>query len=568
MMIDLNTNNYRQNAELLLRGIWYAELPDLLDIDEMVSALDSIFAKINLQSIQSYKQEEDNFISDWKNIVSPKHIRSPGVEAACFFEFKKNKSLREMQIPHLLHYISFMYNTLLEFSTLFEQLYINPTNAQYIKNSNSYLVFEEGFLLHTYDDEEDWAVAGTFITKNNKINSSSILEENKRRMLAAEADYLYSLKLDIESFFPNLYTHNFEKMALKSPFIHIGVDARYFHFLDQFHQRINNNQTKGIPAGTFSSHVAAELCMLAVDEEIRSFLASRPERIGYIRYVDDLTFFSDSESELTALYPAVQSILNQYRLRINGNKTETIHSVYATQPSYVLELEQEFPTLKTIDDPSEWQLSDLFMFKKYVSNCLYERRTSQLRALLGLLLRKIESEKLKINVILEELFFYLFKLVFEENTLTGYIYRLLDVLLMTSTNKEALINALQSKQKKIDAEYPDTLLQIWHYYVLFKHSSETQKNVLIDYFSTHRCNPLVATALVRSGKETNKKLFRLIRDQYIQESGSSQWQAEIMYSKWWLPLFKIARYDPHDYDHFMKSSNFPELLKLFPLHAE
>lgn len=69
----------------------------------------------------------------------------------------------------------------------------------------------------------------------------------------------------------------------------MGLNKRYFTFLDQFHQRVNNNQTKGIPAGVFSSHIAAELCMLCVDEEIRRYIADRP--IGYIRYVDDLTFF-------------------------------------------------------------------------------------------------------------------------------------------------------------------------------------------------------------------------------------------------------------------------------------
>ena len=64
------------------------------------------------------------------------------------------------------------------------------------------------------------------------------------------------------------------------------------------------------------------------------------------------------------------------------------------------------------------------------------------------------------------------------------------------------------------------------------------------------------------------ELYKIIRDAYKQESGSAQWQSEIMYSKWWLPLFKISRYDSHDYDHFMKSNNFPQLLRIFPAHSE
>ena len=72
--------------------------------------------------------------------------------------------------------------------------------------------------------------------------------------------------------------------------------------------------------------------------------------------------------------------------------------------------------------------------------------------------------------------------------------------------------------------------------------------------------------MVIPGKGKNKELFRLIRDHYIQESSSSQWKSEIMFSKWWLPLFKIARYDSHNYDQFMKSNNFPDILRQFSPH--
>ncbi len=567
-MIDLNLLNHRENARLLLKGLWYAELPDLLDIDELPSDLDVIFSEINQHCVREFQQDTDDFITDWRYITSPPYIRSPGVEALSFFDFKKNKSLREMQIPHLLHYIAFIYNTLSVFSELFEALYIDSANHHFVENSNSYLVFEDAFLLYSYDGEEDWAVTGTFTTKNNKINSSAILTENKRRMLAAEADFLYSLKMDIESFFPNLYTHNFEKMANKPPFSSLGADPRYFRFLDCFHQRINNNQTKGIPAGTFSSHIAAELCMLAVDNEIRQFLNTRPNPVGYVRYVDDLTFFSDSESDLAALFPAIQSILNQYRLRINGNKTEALHSVYTSQPVYLSELYREFPKLEPSGSPQKLELADFFTLKKYMARCIQEGRIPQLRTLVTLLTRRISGEALLTPDVTDFLFFLLLKMVFEDVTLVSHVYRLLDILLEKAANREPYLSALLRKQEKIDTEYPDTILQIWHHYILFKHSPNPQKAAMVSALAHGHCNPLVAAAMVVPGKGKNKELFRIIRDRYIQESGSTQWQAEIMFSKWWLPLFKIARYDSHDYDHFMKSSNFPTILRQFSPHIE
>lgn len=562
-MVDLNHLNYRENARLLLKGLWYAELPDLLDIDELADSLDSIFDEINLHHVREFQQDTDDFITDWRYITSPPYIRLPGVEALSYFDFKKNKSLREMQIPNLLHYLAFMYNTLSLFSPLFEELYVDPANHHFVANSNSYLVFEDAFLLYSYEGDEDWAVAGTFTTKNNKINSSAVLSENKRRMLAAEADYLYSLKMDIESFFPNLYTHNFEKMAAKPPFSTLGADLRYFRFLDHFHQRINNNQTKGIPAGTFSSHIAAELCMLAVDEEIRQMLASLPHPVGYVRYVDDLTFFSDAESDLAALFPAVQGILNQYRLRINGNKTESLHSVHTSQPAYLSELYQEFPKLQFSGTAQSLDLADFFALKKYMSCCIRDGRISQLRALLSLLVRQISENHLLVSDIADFLFFLLLKMVFEDVTLSSHTYRLLDVLLEKATDRGPYLDALRRKQGKVDTEYPDIILQVWHYYVLFKYSSSAHRASMVSALAQGHCHPLVAAAMVIPGKGKNKELFRLIRDHYIQESSSSQWKSEIMFSKWWLPLFKIARYDSHNYDKFMKSNNFPDILRQF-----
>ena len=473
-----------------------------------------------------------------------------------------------MQIPHLLYYISFMYNTLLNFDSLFETLYIDPSNAQIVANSNSYLVFEDEFVLHSYDGDEEFVLAGIFTTKNNKINSSAAFAENKRRFLAAEADYLYSLKMDIESFFPNLYTHNFEKMATKEPFSRLGADFRYFQFLDHFHQRVNNNQTKGIPAGIFSSHIAAELCMLCVDEEIRAYLEKRENPIGYIRYVDDLSFFSDSESELAELYPAIQSILNQYRLRVNGNKTETVHAAFASQATYLAEIEKELPMLRPAEAPQTVTLSDFFLLKRYMGTCLKDGRSSQLRALLTLLLKRIQTNKLCIDAVFDEFFYFLLKVVFEDTALVSNVYRLLDFMLDKATASEPLLNALQRKRFKVDAEYPDTVLQIWHYYVLFRHSDDADRAAMIAELKGKRFNPLVAAAMVLPGKGKNKELYKMIRDSYMQEAGASQWQAGIMNSKWWLPLFKIARYDSHDYDHFMKSNNFPKLFRIFPEHTE
>ena len=527
-MVDLNAENYRKNAELLLEGIWYSGLPDLLDINELMRGIDTVFSMINNGKVREFSQESDGFIVGWNHISSPPYIRSPGVEALTYFDFKKNNSLREMQIPNLLHYISFMYNTLTVFDPLFKKLYLLNEYSKYIENSNSYLVFADLFEIYNYDELVDLGIGGTFTTKNNKANSSAALSENKRRMLDAENAYLYSLKMDIESFFPSLYTHNFEKMGNRLPFSNLSCDLRYYTFLDAFHQRINNNQTKGIPAGVFSSHIAAELCMLCVDEEIRQHIKRGKHDVGFIRYVDDIVFFSDSESALKALFPTVQSILNNFRLRINGNKTEAIHSVLSIQPSYITELERLFPALDSNNETSqELTLPMFFEFRKYIGDCLSTGRSSQVRTMLSIMFKRISDNQLKTPDIDDQLFFFFLRLVFEDHTLVSHVFRLLDLLLSNSEGKSKMLCALEKKRSIIDTEYPDTTLQIWYYYILFRHSGDTSRSSLINSLQGKKYNPLVIASMVLPGKKNNLKLFSYIRDTYVTESGSQQWKNEI-----------------------------------------
>ena len=61
----------------------------------------------------------------------------------------------------------------------------------------------------------------------------------------------------------------------------------------------------------------------------------------------------------------------------------------------------------------------------------------------------------------------------------------------------------------------------------------------------------------------NKTIYNYIKDIYKEESNSDNWKSEIIYSKWWLPLFRIKQCDEYNYDGFMKSSCMPEIFARF-----
>lgn len=557
-MIDFFADNVSMNAEILLEGMFYSQLPMILDDSVLKDHIVEVLMKMADEEY-TYFSYKDGFIKDYKNIVPPEYIRGNGAESITYYEFKKNTALREMQIPNLLHYCSFIYNTLFVFEELFAPLYLEPDNEEYVENSNSYVVIGNSFVVSSGYNEWDELEEGVFTTENNKIQNHATFGENRRRYDRRQEAYLYSAKLDIESFFPNMYTHYFEKIAGYEPYQSLGVNKDYFVFLDNFHQRINNNQTKGIPAGVFSSHIAAELCMLCVDYLIRQEIADKA--IAYIRYVDDMTFFSDSRQELEQASAAVQRILNQFRLRVNGNKTEFCSNAKVLEHKANLRLVYEHLPFLNAEDTYELTSDDFQCFKEYMQELLKVENVSQMKTILTLFLRSLGEGKLMFTDLEYSWFCYLYMLAFENVNLVCHVYRVLDKMLDEVDEQEEYLDILQKKTKRINELYKDTLFQIWHYYVLTRHLEVRQHmECMEEYFQEEGANPIIACWFVRSGNNKNQKLMKYIIDIFKDETGEANWKPKIMFSRWWLPLLKIKMKDSHNYYKFMDSENFPNIL--------
>lgn len=227
-MINIHDEIIKKNINLLWDGFWYAELPPILDIDSIRDNLSHVIELIEKDDVEDFKLMENGAIELFKNVTPPGYIYNDGIEPITFFEFKNNCALREMQIPNLKYYIAFVYNTISVYEELFLKLYNDEEMRAYVRHSNSYLLFHELFDIYIdYYGEIEEIEGETFAVNNNKITGHLTYNENNIRYLESQGSKLYTVKIDIESFFPNVYTHYLAIISMRYIKLFLLVKATY-----------------------------------------------------------------------------------------------------------------------------------------------------------------------------------------------------------------------------------------------------------------------------------------------------------------------------------------------------
>ncbi len=572
-MTDSGIND--TNIQLLTEGYWYEELPPIIDIEKLKESVKKVFNKIADGNYdKEFEKSDSGYITKFKSVTPPKYIFNDGMEPITYFEFKSNNALREMQIPNIKYYMSFIYNTITSYDELYKKLYTDDSLSRYVAFSNSYLMFDEMFLVHRdYDGMEELVSEGIFAVKNHKRTGQLSYERNNKRYLSAQGSKLYAVKVDIESFFPNVYTHYLSKIKDFEPFKSHFDTNEYFDFLDYYNMKTNNNQTKGIAAGVFSSTVSAELLMLCVDNEINEVLG---EDVEYLRYVDDMTFFSDSLEAIYAKIPLVQQVLNRYRLRINNNKTEEQKSIYTGTHVDIYEIKKQFPCFFFEEDKKRTLNKDLFYnMKSFIAKKYEEQKISEIKAFVKMLGTAIEKQTLilyeddEINGFEVYISAYMLQLACTEPVLASRCYRVIQALLdktkeekVESYNK--IIEQLQLKTKYINVSHHDSLLQIWHYYIISRYVEDISIKDITSSFNDVDINPLIVSCFIKEGDGLNKEVVKYIKSRYkLMEKNETEgsWMNTIMFSKWWLPLFLINVNDSTNYSNFFESNHFNQVYK-------
>lgn len=161
----------------------------------------------------------------------------------------------------------------------------------------------------------------------NKILSISKLyssPEFTRDKLA----FNYFLALDIQNFFPSIYTHSLswavygEKSLGKE---YRGEDT-FANATDKINQKINFNETNGLVVGPEFSRIIAEILLTRIDINIEQMLKKNNHLISrdykIYRYVDDYFIFANEPRVITEIENGLREQLQSYNLTQNISKRE------------------------------------------------------------------------------------------------------------------------------------------------------------------------------------------------------------------------------------------------------
>lgn len=141
--------------------------------------------------------------------------------------------------------------------------------------------------------------------------------------------YEYVLKLDIKKYFPSIDHELLIEMLSKkivcpetmhlltSLIANSNRQEDAFFYFDGDTLLTPYQRRKGIPLGNLTSQFFGNWYLNQFDHYVKEQLRVK----GYIRYVDDMTFFDNSKAFLEDLVLVIDEALAQYRLKIHPHKT-------------------------------------------------------------------------------------------------------------------------------------------------------------------------------------------------------------------------------------------------------
>lgn len=178
--------------------------------------------------------------------------------------------------------------------------------------------------------------------KDPKNNRALIPKQNfgafKRRRQNESFDNLYEVKTDVSRFYGTIYTHSIPWLVHTKPIAKAKANRNDYtmlgNALDRDLRSCNSGQTIGIPIGPDTSLVVAEIMTCLMDEQVQKKL----KNVKTFRFIDDYYLYCDNYADAEKAFKFIQSLLTEYQLDINEDKTKIIKSPFAFDSKWSIEL--------------------------------------------------------------------------------------------------------------------------------------------------------------------------------------------------------------------------------------
>lgn len=308
----------------------------------------------------------------------------------------------------------------------------------------------------------------------------------------------------------------------------------------------NNNETKGIIIGPYSSGLFSEIIMSKIDRKMLDFIKNNKFDVSYVRYVDDIEMYSDNKIELDKCLSKIEKELLKYKLDVNHSKTSVC----------------EFPFLQMITQSSKnvYQLKERLLSNKYdddlekvediimeINNSL-QNGHSNAKYLLSVLKSLVNDNDIFEGIddhIMWILIDYLLNVIFKYQILTEIV----SLLIISILDKYEQIDKIQFIDKAIikrnsKKDTTKEIVDIWITYIICLFNLESF--IINDYFKTiikesEICSVMILNYYYHNNKiEENKDIIKDFLNDIklsLKSKYDSNWLNASWLSKHWLLFY-------------------------------
>ncbi len=195
----------------------------------------------------------------------------------------------------------------------------------------------------------------------NKVKSISGFF-NSKELNRDKLNYDYFVKIDIQNFFPSIYTHSLSWAIIGDKYSGkiLRKEDTFANATDSICRKINYGETNGIVVGPEFSRIIAEILLSRVDMTLHDELYSKNvyfnQDYKIHRYVDDYYIFANTQEKIELIENILQDILISYNLIQNKSKREIkFKPIQVTNES--------IPVLKTYLDIFDLKRDTFFLSK-------------------------------------------------------------------------------------------------------------------------------------------------------------------------------------------------------------